>query len=31
VALPAERADAIEAPIVGHLIAGEPGAIQVRP
>ena len=31
VALPAERADALEATVVGRLIAGEPGEIQVRP
>ena len=31
VALPAERAEALEAPVIGRLVAGEPGAIQVRP
>ena len=31
VALPAERAEALEAPVVGRLVDGVPGAIQVRP
>jgi hypothetical protein len=30
VALPAERADALEAPVVGRLVAGEAGDIRVR-
>jgi len=30
VALPPERAEALEAPVVGRLVAGEPGEIQVR-